>query len=388
MPRDLSLLTVSLVIWGVGEGLFFYFQPLYLEQLGADPVLIGLLLGAYGVAMTITHVPAGYLADRFGRKPLMMAAWLTGTVAAWIMALSNSLSWFVVGMLLYGLTLFVSAPLNSYITAGRGRFRVEQAITIVIAGFYLGAIIGPFLGGRIGERLGLETTYLVAACLFVISTLVFIFVRPQPVERQAAASKPPSLFRNRDYILFLGVVFLAMYAMFLPQPLTPNFLESTVGLNLEQIGWLFSISGLGIVVLSLVLGQLPVRIGFILCQICVGTFSLLLWQGSGLPAYMIGFFLLGGYRVARSLAPAQVRSMVTSSQMGLAYGWTDTIGTSATILSPPLAGYLFNLDPRIVFPLGLGLSAVVIVLNIVFNQFTRKRPRDKYIDDSLEALAK
>ena len=72
MGRDLKLLILALMIWGIGEGMFFYFQPIYLEQLGADPALIGLILGSYGVAMMIAHIPAGYLADRLGRKPLML----------------------------------------------------------------------------------------------------------------------------------------------------------------------------------------------------------------------------------------------------------------------------------------------------------------------------
>ena len=91
MKRDLILIGISMFAWGVGEGMFIFFQPIYLEELGADPILIGTILGGFGLAMTISHIPAGYLADRIGRKPLMVAAWLTGTLAAWIMALANAL---------------------------------------------------------------------------------------------------------------------------------------------------------------------------------------------------------------------------------------------------------------------------------------------------------
>ncbi|MGW8251084.1 MAG: MFS transporter, partial [Anaerolineales bacterium] len=70
MNRDLSLIAASLMVWGLGEGAFFSFQPLYLQQLGADPIAIGAILGAYGIAQTLAHIPAGYLADRFGRRPV------------------------------------------------------------------------------------------------------------------------------------------------------------------------------------------------------------------------------------------------------------------------------------------------------------------------------
>lgn len=69
--RDLYLVALSLFIWGIGEGLFYIFQPLYIQKLGADPILIGTVLGINAVGMTLSQIPAGYLADRVGRRPVM-----------------------------------------------------------------------------------------------------------------------------------------------------------------------------------------------------------------------------------------------------------------------------------------------------------------------------
>src|SRR5512135_2460061 len=88
LNRNLVLLGVSLMIWGVGEGMFIFFQSLYLQKLGADPVQIGAILGAAGIAMTIGHIPAGHLADRVGRKPLLLIAWILGIFATLTMALA------------------------------------------------------------------------------------------------------------------------------------------------------------------------------------------------------------------------------------------------------------------------------------------------------------
>ena len=78
MARDLILVAISLFTWGLGEGAFLSFQPLYLQQLGADPLRIGAILGGYGLAATLAHIPAGYIADRLGRRPVMWAAWIVG----------------------------------------------------------------------------------------------------------------------------------------------------------------------------------------------------------------------------------------------------------------------------------------------------------------------
>jgi len=106
MNRNLLLVAISLFAWGVGEGLFIYFQPLYLQQLGADPLLTGAVFGAMGIAMAVSQIPAGYLSDRIGARTLMWASWLLGAISAWVMALANSLPVFIVGLILYGLHRF------------------------------------------------------------------------------------------------------------------------------------------------------------------------------------------------------------------------------------------------------------------------------------------
>lgn len=59
MHRDIKLLSQSLFIWGLGEGLFLFFQPIYLQQLGTDPIQIGSILGLIGIAIGAAQIPAG-----------------------------------------------------------------------------------------------------------------------------------------------------------------------------------------------------------------------------------------------------------------------------------------------------------------------------------------
>jgi predicted MFS family arabinose efflux permease len=68
MSRDLRLLAFSLFLWGVGEGLFIYLQPIYLTELGADPLQVGFVLSLVGAAMTVTHIPADPGTGSGGRR--------------------------------------------------------------------------------------------------------------------------------------------------------------------------------------------------------------------------------------------------------------------------------------------------------------------------------
>jgi MFS family permease len=353
--------------WGIGEGMFFYFQPLYLKELGADPVTIGIVLGASGLVMTVMHIPAGYLSDKIGRRPLIFLSWISGMLAAWAMALSSTLPTFIIGLLLYSATAFVMSPLNSYISAARGKLSVGRALTIISAFYNSGAILGPFLGGMVGEMFGLHTIYRISASIFIISVLIILFIRPQVIERNTVEGKPEGFKISVHHAIYLAIVFIVMFSTYLPQPLTPNFLQEYQGVDVNQMGLLGSIASIGIVVLNLVLGSLNAHIGFVIAQVFVGIYALFIWKGNNLPWYMIGFFLMGGYRAARVLAAAQTRTLVHQANMGIAYGLTETVGTSAVILAPPIAGLIYTASPSFIYILSILLIMISITISILFN---------------------
>lgn len=361
MNTDLLLAGISLLTWGLGEGMFFIFTPVYLEQLGASPLLVGSILGISGIAMTLVHIPAGYLADRFGRLPLLRLAWIMGTLATALMAATQRLPVFTLGLVLYGFTTFVIAPLNSYITAARGRLSPARAMTLVSAMYNAGAMLGPLLGGWIGSVAGLRLAYAGATGVFALSTAMMFFLRPQP-RQNGDSEEVPSLFGNQHYWSLLGMAFAVMFVTYLPQPLTPNFLVNERGVSLKALGFLSMLNNLGNMSLNILLGHLPPRLGLTLAQGAVGLFALALWQGKHLAWYGLGYFLLGGYRVARPLLAAQVRSLIHESQMGLAYGFVETVNSLPIILAPPLAGLLYAWHPEAIYP--LTLLAILAVIGI------------------------
>lgn len=371
MNPSLILIGIALFTWGIGEGTFLYFVPLYLQQLGANPIMIGSIFGVFGFVMMVTHIPAGYLADRIGRRPMIQAAWIIGLLSTWMMGLAPSLLLFVIGYVLYGVTGFVMSPLFSYVTAARGKLTAGRAMTLTSAMFNLGAIIGPISGGWIGEHLSMQAIFLFSGIVFIFSTGVVFFLKPQPRDEHDAESASHSLLSNMRFLGFLGVVFFVMFATYLPQPLSPNFLQNERGISLGRMGLIGSVGSLGNVAFSLVLGQLNTRLGFVLGQICVVLFSLSLWKGTGQAWYMLGYFLLGGFRVARTLTIAQVRLLIHQAQMGLAYGISEAVNSLALILAPLLAGYLYDKDPASVYPLSLLLITIGVIISFVF------APREK-----------
>lgn len=370
-------MTISLFTWGIGEGMFIYFQPIALQNWGADPAAVGRILALMGIAMAVAQIPAGYLADRVGPRPVMWASWLLGTAAAWMMALSNSLNTFTAGLLVYGLTSFVVAPMNAYISSVRGKWSVGRALTMVSAMFHLGAVIGPVVGGALAERMGLHRVYTFSAVIFILSTAVVLMARRQPVEVETHASAhiDTHLLRNTRFLGIAALAFLAMFATYLPQPLTSMFLQNERGVSLGVIGTLGSVGSLGNALVLLALGRLNSTLAFVLGQALVGLFALALWQGTGASWFGVGYFFIGGYRLMRVMLLALVRPLVRASEIGVAFGIIETLNALSVMLAPLAAGALYEIDPVRVYPVSAGLIALSVLASL--GLFARRRQADQ-----------
>jgi predicted MFS family arabinose efflux permease len=245
--------------------------------------------------------------------------------------------------------------------------------------YNLGAVLGPVSGGWIGEQFDIRTIFLVSGAIFVVSTGLVFSLKPQPRDVHEGDGSGRNLLSNTRFLSFLGVSFFVMFAMYLPQPLSPNFLQNERGIALSQMGLIGSLGSLGNVAFNLILGNLNTALGFALGQTCVALFALSLWKGTGQAWYMLGYFLLGGFRAARMLAMAQVRVLIHQAQMGLAYGITEAGNSAALILAPLLAGYLYNQDPASIYPLSLLLVAIGVIISLVFASREKRQAVKKIV---------
>lgn len=348
--------------------MFFNFVPIYLDkQFLLSKSEIGIVLGAFGFSMAITHIPAGRLSDRIGRRPLLILAWIMGLVAALIMGLALALPVFLVGLFCYGLTAFVSSPLSSYVTAARGQWPVGTVLSLTTATFGMGMVLGPITGGWIGDHYGMRMSFFIAAAMFVLSNIFILLIERQPIDHHDPEAPPQNLMNNQRFVILMGVLAFAIFSMYLSQPLTPNFLEGVRHLSLSETGIIFTMGALGNSLMAILFSRVNPRHGFLVAQALVILFAFIIWKGASLPIFMLGYFLLGGFRAGRPLVMAQARELVHDSQMGVSYGIMETINAVIFILTPPLAGILFERDPMLVYPLSIGLIAVSILISYLFS---------------------
>jgi len=272
----------------------------------------------------------------------------------------------------YGFTAFGVTPMNTYITQVKGNLTAERALTFVSGGFNSGAVLGPLIGGLIAQHSGIKQIYLVAAGFFVISTVMIFFLRKYPVVNDPEKHTRPKLHNNPRFMAMLPLVAITIFVLYLPQPFIPNYLQNEKLLELDRIGQLGSIGNLGNAIIILSLGRFNSVFGYLFGQLLVILSMLMFWRGNQPVWFGLGYFLLGGYRLTRVMLVAYARPLIHAADVGRAFGYLETVNSTAIILAPLAAGFLYDLDPELLFGSSVFLILAIFIVNSFFMLFRWK----------------
>jgi MFS family permease len=366
IPRNVGLLIGALFLWSVGEGLFFIFQPLFLESLGASPLQIGLVLALASFSLVAVHLPAGYLADRLGRKPVILSGWWLGLCAAFAMFLAPNLFLFSIALILYYATAFVGSANNSYLTAARGALTIERVITMGSIAYGAGSILSPAIGGWMAAHWGMRSTIGVACLLYAVSCLVVAQLQPQPAGHNRGQAENYGILRSSSFRSLALLAFGAAFTMWLGMALAPNFLQSARRVTIEQIGYLGSTAAIGIVVINAIIGRWQPRKTFLISQVMALAQVMLLLFGNGLGWFVGAFFLRSGFSGMRVAVASQAGRIVGHQEMGVAYAVIETMIASATMLASLAAGLFYEWRSDLPMVASIIFAIIMLGLSIRF----------------------
>jgi MFS family permease len=371
LGRDNSFLWWSMLLWGLGDGLYMYIHPLYIKSLGAGPTDIGLVLSVAAAAMTLTYLPAGFLSDRTSRRMNLLVGWAVGAIGALLLALAPDWQWLIPGMIVFRMSGFVMPAFQSYVLAASRPGDTKRAYTLVTAAYSIGTVPTPLIGGWIGQMAGLRTVYLIATVLYVLSTLLVFPIAEQPILARTARSSYRAVLRNRRFMV-LCLVFTAILAVtFLGWSFAPNYLADVAGLNVETIGGLGMAVSLGASVLAILLSsaRIPRRLGVVLGLGAVLASFLLLLSFPILPVLVLAYFLRGANAANGSLLTTWLAETLDPETMGRGFGVFNTVYSVGLTVMPYLTGWLYAGQPSLPFL----LAAVLVVPAIVLTLFLPHR---------------
>jgi MFS family permease len=222
-----------------------FITPLRIHELGGDKVQVGLLFSVFTITAAGLSLPAGFLADRFGRRSLILFAILTGGVAQLGMAAASSVGPWYLWQLLGGLGMGASqaALFAALADAAPGR-RLGRAMGWLTFSMQVGFLIGPALTGLSLQWLSLQAALAASTGLFGLALVVTIFgiSSTTGVRKEWDLAGPiRQITSQRGFLpacvgLLSGTVLWGTLQTFLPL-----YGKEQLGLPATQIGYLIAI---------------------------------------------------------------------------------------------------------------------------------------------------
>jgi DHA1 family tetracycline resistance protein-like MFS transporter len=181
--------------------------------------ITGYLLLAWNAMQFIFSPVLGALSDRFGRRPIILLSCFGLGIDYIVMALAPTLRWLFLGRIISGITASNISTAFAYVTDVTPPEKRTKPFGLVSAAFGLGFVIGPAIGGYLGNT-NLRAPFWAAAALSLINSLYGFFVLPEslPKERRAKSAWSManplgalSLLRSHRELAGLSVVVTLYY---------------------------------------------------------------------------------------------------------------------------------------------------------------------------------
>ena len=346
------------------------------DMVGATPLAIGLALGAYGATQAALQIPMGWLSDRVGRKPVILAGLSIFALGSVVAALADSVALIVVGRALQGAGAISSSvmALAADLTAPEQRTKAMAVIGVSIGlSFALALICGPLLA----SWGGLQAVFWLTAVFALIGMLILALGVPDAAAQQHAdIGAQRGLFGPvlRDPVLrrLDGSVFLLHFVLTASFLMVPEVIETVMGVA-RDAHWKVYLPVLALSLLAMYpLLRLSERrgrpLGALRLSVTLMPAALvLLFTGRDfalLCAALVGFFAAVNYLEAA--LPALVSKAVIAHGKGTAMGVYATcqfLGAFVGGTSGGLVSMWLGLPGLI----GLVLAAALAWLALIWN---------------------
>jgi DHA1 family tetracycline resistance protein-like MFS transporter len=181
MNNPLIIVFTAIILDAVGIGLIFPILPSLLQDVThAENVAsyIGIMTALYAVMQFIFAPVLGSLSDRLGRRPVLLISLAGAAINYLFLAFAPNLLMLMLGRAIAGLTSANVSVATAYITDISRQESRARRFGLLNAMFGIGFIVGPILGGALGDY-WLRLPFIAAAALNACNLLLAFFILPE-----------------------------------------------------------------------------------------------------------------------------------------------------------------------------------------------------------------
>ncbi|KPA71659.1 major facilitator transporter [Streptococcus suis] len=273
---------------GTSFTLVMPFISVFVEELGVGPGQVeyyaGLAVSVNALAAALMAPIWGSLADRYGRKPMMVRAAFAMIFTMGGMAFVPNVFWLLALRVLNGVFTGYIPNATALIASQVPKDKTGYALGTLSTGAVAGNLIGPTLGGILAEMFGVHTVFLLVGLLYAIVVLLTVFyIREDfvPIKKGEEMSVKEVFEQVKDRQMLVGLFVTSMIIIAAAQAVVPiltlyvRHLGQTDNL-LFVAGFIISLPGMASLVTSGYLGKIGDRIGNHRLLLIALTYSLLI----------------------------------------------------------------------------------------------------------------
>jgi DHA1 family tetracycline resistance protein-like MFS transporter len=402
----LSFIFVTVLIDTIGFGIVMPVTPdLIMELTGSDvshaALYGGWLTFAYAIMQFLCGPVVGNLSDRFGRRPVLLLSLLAFGIDYALMGLAPTIGWLFVGRAIAGIAGASHTTANAYIADVSPPEKRAQNFGLMGAAFGLGFILGPAIGGLLGD-FGTRAPFFAAAALGLLNATYGFFVLPESLPQESRrpfhwrrANTLGTVLQLRKYPL-VGSLAAVVFLWALGHQVLPTtwafYTKQKFGWSPGQVGVSLAFAGVMLAVVQAGLTRVLVpRLGERAAVFFGLTAGLLgyvgyavAWRGWMMyPAMTIG--MLAG--LTFPTLNALMSHRVPKTSQGELQGAVASLHSLTAILGPVLMtqlfGYFTGPKAPVYFP-GAAFICAALLVGVAFVLFARVAP---LLGDEAAALA-
>ncbi len=383
--RNLYVIWAAELVAIAGFTVVIPFLPYYVQELGVTnpqqvAIWTGLVSAGHGITMAILAPIWGSLADRYGRKIMVQRAMFGGAVVIAAMGFVSSVQQLVILRAIQGgLTGTVPAA-TTLIASSTPREKSGYALGLLQMAIYVGASVGPLIGGLVADTFGYRAAFWVtAALLFTAGLGVFFLVEEQAATYPKKQEDSPAegfwqglalVLRTRALMVMFGIRLILRLGMGIIGPMLPLFVQSLMAAGERVASTTGLISGVGAATSALgavVMGRVGDRIGHrrVMVACALGAAALHTPQSFvATPTQLLILQATAGVTLGGILASvsAMLAQLAPDGRQGVVYG-VDTSAVSAAGAAAPMAGAAIaaSLGLRYIFLFAAGIFGLAAV---------------------------
>jgi DHA1 family tetracycline resistance protein-like MFS transporter len=393
----LVFIFITVLIDVLAFGVIIPVLPHLVQQfVGGDTSTAAYWVGAFAFAFSLVQFFSapiqGALSDRFGRRPVILVSCLGLGLDFVFMALAPNLAWLFVGRIISAATSASFTTANAYIADVTEPENRAKSFGMIGAAFGLGFIIGPLIGGVLGD-IDHRLPFWFSACLALLNFAYGLFVLPEslPKEKRTPTfdwthAKPMGGVKMlRDYPQIWGlvaVVFIANFAHYVYPSTFVLFADAAYGWKEKQAGYVLAVVGvLSVIVNVLLVGRLVKALGerrAVMFGLACGTLGFLVYGLAGTGwMFMLGLPISALWAIAAPATQALITRQVPADAQGRIQGSMSSLVSLAGIFAPAVFAGAFGFFIGPLAPVRMpGIAFLIAALMLAIAAFVAWRFTD------------